>query len=279
MKRITITLALLAAGCARPAYVVKSDAEGAYMQGRVAQIRETVFDFMYSGGQDATLLPDAPGPGDTHTVVDYNRAGNVTLTEVFVGPDSVQTVREEYFYDPPGKRLERSVEHNLARHGTTTVLYNYDDSGKLISEVESNGFFRFDLTYDRHGYPKTRIDNSSDREKPLTLTRNTYNRQGRLKSRKDGSRARFSYHPDGTIARIRTGKNSLDIYNTRGNLEAMAIRVKRRDQKGRVFERFPMTLTAEYEYDARGNWVRRVQYFKDEVQSVAVREIDYYEDR
>jgi hypothetical protein len=40
-----------------------------------------------------------------------------------------------------------------------------------------------------------------------------------------------------------------------------------------------VTLTAEYDYDAHGNWIRRVQFYKGEVQSVAVREIEYYEDR
>jgi YD repeat-containing protein len=276
MKRTTIILALLATSCARPAYVAKSDAEAAYLHGHISRISESV----YTNSTDKLAPPDTLGMTlDTHPVVEYNASGNVTRMESFAGPARTPVASEEYTYDPSGVRLEHSVERNLARHGVTTVLYNYDDAGRLTSEVESNGFFRFDHTYDRHGYPKTRIDNSSDREKPLTLTRYTYDHHGRLKSRKDGIRAKFRYHPDGVVAEIRTGRNSLDRYNSHGNLETMAVRIKRRDQKGRVFERFPVTITATYEYDARGNWVRRVQYFKGEVQSVAVREIDYYEDR
>ncbi len=280
MKPISIIFAAaltasLAAGCARPAYVVKSDAGKAWMQGPVKQIRETYFYSL----RDAAALPDALGEFDTYTVLDYNRAGNITRMESFKGPDSVRIAKEEYFYDSSGERQERAVVHDLARRGTTTVLYNYDSQGRLVSEVESNGFYRFDVTYDRHGYPRTRTTNSHESGKNVVIARYIHDRHGRLKKLKGERREKYLYRPDGVIAEIRGGRMTKDFYNGNGDLETMAVRINRRNAKGRVYERFSVTLTAEYDYDEHGNWIRRVQLYRGEVQSVSVRETDYYEDR
>jgi outer membrane murein-binding lipoprotein Lpp len=280
MKRMLIIFAValaasLAAGCARPAYVAKSDAGNAYIKGAVKQISETLYD----NPADAAALPDTLGMFDTYTVVEYNRVGNIVGVNSFRGPDSVHFVREEFFYDPSGERLERAVEHDLARRGATTVLSGYDEEGKLTSETESNGLYRFDHRYDRRGYPKTVWTESPETGKDVLVARYFYDRKGRLKRLRGERRERYFYHPDGVIARIRGGRHSLDSYNDHGHLESMAVRIDRKDRKGRTFERFSVTLTAEYDYDPHGNWIRRVQFYKGEVQSVAVREIEYYEDR
>lgn len=275
MKTILAVIgAMLAVGCARPAYVAKSDADVAYMKGGVRQVKETLLD----NPGDVKRLPDTLGRFDTYTVVEYNRAGNITRMEAFSGPDSLLTAKEEYVYDTTGGKMERALSHDLGRRGVNTVIYGYDEKGRLVSEVEANGFYRFDVGYDRHGYPKWRSTNSETGKK-VVIARYTYDRNGRLKRQRGERRAKYRYHPGGEIAEVRAGRNSKDTYDENGNLVAMAVKVKRRNAKGRVYERFPVTLTAEYEYDARGNWVRRVQMYKGETQNVAVREIDYYEDR
>jgi hypothetical protein len=77
---------------------------------------------------------------------------------------------------------------------------------------------------------------------------------------------------------VRTEKSALDSYNDHGDLESMAVRIDRKNRKGRTFERFELTLSARYEYDARGNWTRRTMLYRDQVQSVAVRQISYWDE-
>ncbi len=269
---LLIFVTALAAGCARPAYIAKSDAANAWMSGGIAQIRETVFD----NPADTGVLPAVLGRFDTYTVTDYNRTGNITLTESFRGPDSVRIAKQEYLYDPSGERLERALTHDLGRRGVVTLLYDYDEGGRLTSEIESNGLYRFDYRHDRQGYPRAQITDLPETGKRVVIQRYSYDGEGRLKRLRGERDERYRYYPGGTIAEVRGGRRSLDRYNKQGDLEAMAVRIDRKDRRGRTFERFEVTLTAEYEYDARGNWIRRTMFYREQVQSVAVREIDYY---
>lgn len=274
MKRsLTILAAALAVGCARPPYVTKSDTADAYVKGRVAHIGETLFD----NPADTDSLPPVLGQFDTHTVVEYNRAGNVTRVDSFKGPDSMLITKEEYLYNPSGERLERALTYNPARNGAPiTVIYEYDKQGRLTSEAESNGFYRYDHRYDRHGYPKAQTTVSPESGKRVVTARYIYDREGRLKRQRGERRQRYVYRPGGVVSEIREGRSAINFHNDRGYLEAMAVRIDRKDLKGRTFERFSVTLTADYEYDAHGNWIRRVMRYLGEVQSVALREIEYY---
>jgi hypothetical protein len=284
MKRTTIILAILATGCARPAYVARSDAQTAYLAGHVAQIRESVF----TNPEDPAAAPDTLGMTlDTHTVIDYNASGNITRMESFAGAARNPVASEEYTYDPSGARLEHSVERNPVKHTYSTLDYEHDHHGRLTFQGNRAwGPARTEYGYNRHGYLKTETEYSQTDSLTQKL-RFRYDRFGRLRasrSVKGGDPARrYDYHPDGVVARVRTGKHNVDTYNERGHLVSTTIHVIQKkwgkNGKLRTTGRYPVTITAEYEYDARGNWVRRVQYFKDEVQSVAIREIDYYENR
>ncbi len=274
MKRATTILALiLAAGCARPLYVAKSDAQNSGMRGGVAQVRETLFDNV----RDTLALPQTLDEFDVCTVIDYSRAGNITKLESFRGPDSLQFVREEYFYEPSskGERMVRSEAHNLAKNSVRVLEYGYDEWGNLVSEIERTGSYRTGFRNDRKGYPKSETSFVTGEEGKASRTRYRYDRRGLLISAKGGKNPakRYTYRPDGTVARIETGKDVVDVYDANGSLVESTNIIKR----GR--ERFRMSITARYEYDARGNWNKRTMYYEGQPQSVAVREIDYYEDR
>ncbi|MDR2890316.1 MAG: hypothetical protein LBV18_01725 [Alistipes sp.] len=274
MKPIVyIATVVLASGCARPAYVAKSDAAMAGMQGSPARVTEILYD----SPTDASLLPDTLGMFDIRTEMLYNRAGNITRMVSFRGPDSLRVSEEVYFYDPSGERLERSETYDPASRGTIAVIYEYNSAGRLTREVESNGFYRFDYTYNDHGYPKTQTtDSESGRE--TVIARYKYDAHGRLKRLSGERREKYRYHSDGTLAEVRSGRNSIDSYNKHGDLVSMAVKINRRNRKGRVFDRVSVTLTAEYEYDARGNWTRREMFYLGSLQSVAVREITYHDE-
>jgi YD repeat-containing protein len=263
-----ITIAALAAGCARPAYVIKSDAEAAYMRGQIKQLTETVYDAV---GDSLAV--------NTCTVVDYNRVGNITRTDVFKGADSIHVSREEYSYDPSGKRMESAVRHDPLRQTYNTVLYRYDEQGRLVQEIDRTYGWHYDYAYDRHGYLRSRVD-TAHKESPLkTVYR--YDRLGRLRVEKNvkggGPKKRYTWHGNGeTIAEIRS-KTEIDRYDERGNLVSMtAIVTEENNKKWWAKRTFPFTMTAEHEYDPRGNWIRRVQLYKGAAQTVAVREIDYW---
>ncbi|MDR2912650.1 MAG: hypothetical protein LBV38_05045 [Alistipes sp.] len=280
MKPIVyIATVALAAGCARPAYVAKSDAAMAWMQGSPARVAETSFN---DPAGRRHLPADTLDLFDIHTELDYNHAGNITRMASFRGPDSLRVSEENYFYDLSGERLERAETYDPASRGTIAVLYEYDSAGRLTREVESNGFYHFGHTYNRHGYPKTQTTDSPETEnetgKEVVIARYRYDKQGRLKKLTGERRERYRYHPDGTLAEVRGGRNSIDSYNEHGDLTSMAVRINRRNRKGRVFERFEVTLTAEYEYDAHGNWTRRTQLYKGDVVGVAVRRIKYHDE-
>jgi YD repeat-containing protein len=266
---LLVTIAAVAAGCARPAYVVRSDAEAAYIRGEIKQLRETVYDVM--DGDSLAV--------DTRTVVDYNRAGNITRTDVFKGADSIHISREEYLYDPSGERMESAVSHNPLRQTHRTVLYRYDEQGRLAQETDRAYGWHYDYAYDRHGYLRSIVD-TTDLKAPLkTVYR--YDRLGRLRVEKNvkggGPKKRYTWHGNGNvIAEIRS-KTETDRYDERGDLVAMtAIVTQERNKRGRAKRSFPFTMTAEYEYDPQGNWIRRVQLYKGAAQRVTVREIDYW---
>jgi YD repeat-containing protein len=280
---LLVVVAALAAGCARPAYVVKSDVQAAFMRGEIAQLRETYFDMPIEEIEAANMAVSSDSlVFNSCTVVDYNRAGYITRTDVFKGKDSVHVSREEYFYDPSGTRMERAVSHNPIKRTYAATLYTYDSEGRLVHEADPIHGWRFDYGYDRRGYLRSRVD-TTNLEAPLkTIYR--YDRFGRLKTVKPtkggGSKKKYSYHGDSAIpAVIRTGRTETDRYDERGNLTSLtATVVEERNKRGRVKSSFPVMLTAEYEYDPRGNWIRRVQLYKGEVQSVALRELEYWDE-
>lgn len=267
MKRMLPIIALLfAAGCARPLYVAGSDAENARMHGPIAQIRETFFDNP-AGGE---ALPDTLGTFDIYTVVTYNRAGNILLTESFKGPDSVQILREEFFYDPSGRRMVRSESHNFAGNSVRVLEYGYDARGNLVSESEITGGYITCFRFDGKGYLKSETGKVSG-ERKNSVRRYRYDWRGRLKTASGGGpTVKHFYRPDGSLARVQTGKDVTESYGTDGNLEVSTNIVK----SGGGW--FPVSISARYEYDAHGNWSKRTQFYNGRIVGIAVRETDYY---
>jgi YD repeat-containing protein len=269
LMAVTLGAATLTVGCSRPAYAVKSDAAKASMRGNVRQLTETVFDVT----DDRQVM-------DSYTVVIYNRAGNVTLTDLYKGPDSVYVSRDEYHYDPTGERMERHLSRDKVRGRYTETIYRHDDAGRLVMETDAWHGWRAHYTYDRHGYPRARIDTTLNVDEEI---RYRYDRLGRLKSERykkgNGPTKRYTYHGDGdVVAQMSLGQSNIDRYDERGELVSMTVNaIEKRNRRGRVTKSFPVTLTAVYEYDTHGNWVRRTLLYKGETQTVAVREYDYYD--
>ncbi len=278
---LTAGLAALGTGCARPAYVAKSDAGSAYLRGEVARIREIV----YNAPEDRLAPPDTLDMVlDTYTTVDYNRAGNITRVEVFKGREMEPITREEYSYDPSGERMVQSVSRNLLKRTFSPIDYEYDEEGRLVRQGNRTfGVARTEYGYDRQGYLTTETVYSAKDSISLKV-RFRYDRHGRLRGSKtvmgNGPKQKLSYHPNGVVARIRTGKTETDIYNEMGNLVAMTSIVTQRkmskNRKLRVTGRYPVTLVAEYEHDPQGNWTKRTKRWEQEVYDVTVRKIEYY---
>jgi len=273
MKRLIFAAplaCLLAAGCARPAYVVRSDAERANLRGGVATLRETLFD----NSIDPLAPPDTLGPQDTHTVIEYNRTGNVVREVVFMGPDSVRTTWDEHTYDSTGTRLERTLNRSSAGRTRGMLRYTYDDAGRLTRHEDELWSWYVEYLYDRHGYLSRRVDHVSDSIR--TVVRYRYRCDGALRRTSGYERARYRYHPSGGVAKIRANGTETYLYDERGHLRSATSLVKERNGRGRVVRRFPTTIRAEYEFDSRGNWIRRHQIYDGRVIGVAIREIDYY---
>lgn len=263
-------------GCARPAYVVRSDAKEGYIRGHIVQVRETYID----NPADVYALPDSLGPYDTYTIIDYNHAGNIIRHNSFAGPDSVHTIKEEYLYDTTGNRMERTISYNPAKQSYDTTIYIYDEQGRLVRHTDEIWGWHVDYLYDRHGYLKMQVDTTYNRERPL-ITRYRYNGRGLLKTTKSKTGKRIekhSYHPNGTIAEIRLRKTEIFRYNERGNLIEAISYITSRKPSGRITDKWPATITAEYEYDAHGNWVRRMQFYQGQIVGMSLREIIYYDE-
>jgi YD repeat-containing protein len=279
-----IILVLFAIGCARPLYTAKSDAEKAWMSGGVRQIRETII-FQPS---DPTVLPDTLGRYTYYRVTDYNRAGNVTIVQMFSGRDSTLQSKKEYFHDPSGKRLERILLPSFEHRGLIlfdypgqkvyTILCNYDDQGRLLSEIGMNGSYRWDFCYDHRNYPTTQI---LKYDKKQQIEHYSYNAKGRLKRIQSGNiDAKYRYHPNGVLAKIREKNHMRTIksYNKHGDLETEIGRLVRKDKKGRVIERRKSTTSYQYEYDERGNWIRQTLSYNGKLFSVTLRQISYWDE-
>jgi len=278
MKRLIFAAplaCLLAVGCARPAYVVRSDAERANLRGGVALLRETNFH----NPADHLALPDSLGKLDTHTAIEYNRAGNITSEVMYQGVDSIRTKWDEHTYDPSGTRLERSVSYTPTGKTTGILRYTYDAEGRLTRHEDELYSWYVEYLYDRHGYLSRRVDHVSDSTR--IVVRYHYRRNGALKRTSGYERARYRYHPSGGVAKIRANGTETYLYDERGHLLSSTSLIRERrdnggDGRGRVVRRYRATIRAEYELDSRGNWIRRRQIYDGQVIGIALREITYY---
>ena len=275
-KLISCILAVfLAAGCARPVYTAKSDLETAYMHGNVAKVMETVIDDPRSG-----VPPRRLADFDVYTEITYNRAGNIVLMESFRGPDSLHFVKEEFFYDPAGKKMVRSVSHNLRKNSARTLEYEYAARGNLTGESETTGAYSMEYGYDRRGYLREERNTAQSvdvyNEETDGTIKYRYDSRGRLTRIKGNPPKRYSYHRNGVVAEIHSGKDVVERYDERGNLVDVTNIIKRTDEKGREKGSFAASITAVYEYDDRGNWIKRTQMYEGATAAVTFREIKYY---
>lgn len=292
-------------GCARPLYIAKSDAEEAWMSEGVRQIREMTFLHRHETNNlpenypntffdtIPKTFPDTLDRSILSKVTHYNRQGNITFVQLYKGYDTIRRGRtEEYFYDPSGKRLERILLNSLEYRGRIvmeyltrpyyryTILCNYDDRGRLLSEIVQDRQYRWDFHYDSRDYPVAEIYSFDHNKNKQSIIHYSYDAKGRLKRIRGGRDEKYSYHSNGVLAKIREKSymKTIKYYNENGDLEAEIERIVRKSNKGRTSKRSVNIANYRYEYDERGNWIRQTILYDGQIFTVTLRRISYWDE-
>ncbi len=307
MKRtILITIAALCAvSCARPVYVASSDAASEHLRGPVARISQRTWDSHTSGAPDtlgfrrrgaardarlalqAIADPSALAAPDTTRmigaaadVIAYNPSGNITRHDRYGTPGGPLAATHTYIYDPTGTRLLSATSFNPQRNSYTTTEYQYNAQGRLVGQsTPLSGTDRTVYTLDRRGYRRTATTlDAGDSVRYRTVSR--YDLRGRLRQVRTvhgrGPLQRFGYHPGtATVSRERVGRNEILLYAPHGALVAETHMVRVIPPDGGRSQMIPFTMTADYTFDDRGNWIVRVRRYRGVIQNVAVRQIEY----
>lgn len=275
-KTILILLIPLLAGCASVSRRsgMPTDLENSNLNGPVKTITETSVDMLNSTG------PMPEGAYDTLTEIRYNTAGNMTLLETSNGPGAPGIVRDEYEYDPTGKIITNSVSFKSSNRTYKEYMYKYDRRGRVIEETDHNNSYTIYNKYNSLGQIRQRRTafNDPSGEPVADTTRYKYS-QGKLRKVTEGSRSRtYHYASGGQLSEIRYSDGQKDRFDTHGNLIEMTMPVVVQPQGEKEGYTIVTSISAVYEYDPRGNWIKRTQYYEGRPINVTTRTIEYYGD-
>jgi hypothetical protein len=226
------------------------------------------------------------GSIDRRDTFGYDSAGNLTEVRSYNSDSSILRKRT-YRYDIRGNQIEELSD------GYTEILgdsvdqrtYEYNDKGWVTARCD---YFKESLNekriyeYDQHGNDTTmrvlgakgnlvkkrtqKYDKSGDINEVAW-----YNSEGRLTLRaiyKRNRRGKVMEHVTYDSFGNLKSKNTYD-YDEQGNLTRLNFHTP-------GFEQWDTEYTAQFEYDAKGNWILEVEFVDGEPSAYIKREIGYY---
>jgi hypothetical protein len=189
----------------------------------------------------------------------YDESGYIieVIVEEF---DNVTPATESKFkYDENRNVIESNVYNSDGSLDGMTA-YKYDDSG---NEIESS-------TYNSGGYLESKTNSKYD-DSGNEIESSTYNSGGRLQFKN-------TYKYDGRGNNIETND-----YQADGSLEYKDTR--KFDENGNVIESnvynsdgsLDGKSTFSYDFDNKGNWIKKIQFRNEIAEYIIEREYEYYE--
>ena len=145
--------------------------DGNEQQGRLEYVRN-------AAGEPVSITTfDATNEVESHEEYRYNEAGLLASKTVFDG-EGAQVSADIYSYDSKGQLLSDEYTRDFGASGT--MVYEYDDSGNLISsgEYEGGAFSGYRYEYDAAGNKTREVHVNNNQERWFTSY--SYDAEGRL---------------------------------------------------------------------------------------------------
>jgi hypothetical protein len=216
----------------------------------------------------------------------YDSAGNLIKVRGYNADSSLISERR-YWYNIRGKLIEEQSGGKAEIFGDSVdkQTYEYNDKGWLTARCDYFGENMKEkriYEYDPHGNDTvmTVFDAKGNFKKKRTRKYDKsgdnnevawYNSEGRLTLRaiyKRNRRGKVMEHVTYDSFGNLKSKNTYD-YDEQGNLTRLNFHTP-------GFEQWDTEYTAQFEYDAKGNWILEVEFVDGEPSSYIEREIEYY---
>jgi hypothetical protein len=192
----------------------------------------------------------------------YDEAGRI-LSQASYNMDDSVAWKSAYVYNAKGQKVEAT--QYIAGNLRYRVTFNYDDRNRLVEQMTLEFNKTPGLRSSHAPEPGKIIYSYDDRERTKEVT--TYKEDGTLKDR-------WIYQLD-----ERGQETGLKIFNADGSPKYTEIFWY---DNGRLLRKLSGIQMAKYEYDSKGNWIKKVMMIQPpgaaepEVYTVEYRDITYY---
>lgn len=211
--------------------------------------------------------------GNATEYINYDTKGKVTST-IILAYDSLSNLISENQYEPSGKLRYRYV-------------YKYDSLGNQVEELrfKSNAYWetKWIRVYDKNNFLIEEDVYGPDGILRVKRTYKNDSRGNRIEG--NGYKANGSPQPGAKFSNKYDDKSNLveeSVYSVNGSLEVTFL--FKYDDKGNLIElkQEPPNSIGQctayiYEFDAKGNWTRQIEFKEDKPFAIRVREIKYYQ--
>jgi hypothetical protein len=245
---VSLAIVVFAISCNSESVIMKTDLDLSNLNGKVWKVEKRIHD-----ASVGCVCPSAQDECDQSLTI-YDKKGNIAQS-FDIDPNGDTAVHLKYLYNKNGicTRIEKFSKERLI--GKEVPVFQ---RGKLIKlkVLDENAECVTTYNYKYSGNDVSQIE-AKDAEGEL-LNKTVYeNKDGKLVSQTETGK-------DGKVR-----SNARYIKNENNDNIEMLFSVAGDTSVYRV--------TYQYEYDAMGNWTKQTKYFKNEISSVVLRNITYYE--
>jgi len=241
--------AVVVISCNQETPIVQSDVESANLKGKVWRVEKTIFE-----AKSKCSCPAAQRAENNKTKYVYNRNGN--LIESYTLTDEGDT--------------SLSKTYTFNRHGLCTGVNKFQGTSFVGKEIpvfqgakltgykifDKDGISEMTMDYVYSGEQIAEEKTLDSRGRVLSSTQNEFV-NGQLFSQTERDSL-------GQVKFIQRYKR-----NSFGDLTEVLISMQNDTASYR--------LSFEYEYDKAGNWTKQTRFYDNQIESIVVRNIEYYE--
>lgn len=205
----------------------------------------------------------------------YDAQGHI-VEERILDTNGLVVARYTFDYDAPGRIIGRKQYDNAGHFNATRHCYN--EQGDKIStwwyDNDSNGCGRMTFRYDESHHLTQEIMEHG-RLIALQQELELLDKQVVMQMRYEAGdltcdyQNTHTYYPDGTLQETQE-----EHYDENGTLVQRILR--QYDSLGNLLLEAQNSTTMQYQYDAFGNWVKRIHTFEDDEMEIIERRITYY---
>jgi hypothetical protein len=237
-------------------YKPKPDIEPETFFGKVKQVKETYLCLKWFKDKTSKMVQER------YAVKTYDKNGNITGLKYFNNGDTLMTT-ETYAYDAENHLLEWNKYEILhvkplpgCAHGYMSrpfkKVFKYDLQGNLIEALKY-------------------IGDRDEKNKPAFITKYEYKENGLVIEKIYNSNDKLGWM---NSMRYDSLKKQIEVikFDVKDTLNLKPVRTNYRN----INKANRTGSSYTYEYDKKGNWVRKSTFYRDKNTNISLREIKYY---